>query len=205
MHMQVARDHGFTDIADVDIMDADGSMEIPVKDGKRLTKDLVGTHFKNYDSFLVISHFKGHAMAGYVGAIKNISIGIVSSEGKNLIHSGGKDGGSQDSFLKAMAEAGKAVSDYLDNGKNIVYINVMNRLSVDCDCDGNSAEPDMHDIGILASTDLVALDKACIDLVYSADDGEKLVNIIELRNGLHTLDYAEDLVGTQNYKIERID
>lgn len=211
MHMQVAEDHGFTDIADVDILDADGSMSIPVENGDQLTEDLVGDHFDEYDSYLVLSHFKGHAMAGYGGAIKNISIGLASSEGKSLIHSAGTSttspwGGEQNPFLESMAEAGKAVSDYLNNGENIVYINVMNRLSVDCDCDGNPAEPDMHDIGILASTDPVALDKACIDLVYEAEDGASLVERIESRNGLHTLEHAEDIgLGTQNYRIENID
>lgn len=211
MHMQVAEDHGYTDIADVDILDTDGFMSIPVQNGDQLTEDLVGTNFANYDSYLVLSHFKGHAMADYGGAIKNISIGLASSEGKSLIHSAGESttspwGGEQNPFLESMAEAGKAVSDYLNNGQNIVYVNVMNRLSVDCDCDGNPAEPDMHDIGILASTDPVALDKACIDLVYEADDGDSLVQRIESRNGLHTLEHAEKIgLGTQNYRIVSID
>lgn len=210
MHMQVAKDHGFTDIADVDILDADGSMSLPVSNGKHLSEDFVGKNFANYDSYLVLSHFKGHAMAGYGGAIKNISIGLGSSEGKSWIHSGGTSttspwGGEQDAFLESMAEAGKAVSDYLGNGDRIVYINVMNRLSVDCDCDGNPAEPDMHDIGILASTDPVALDKACIDLVYSAEDGENLIERIESRNGVHTIDYAAEIgLGNLNYNLVNI-
>ena len=161
MHYQVAEDHGFTAIADFQILDEDGSMTLPVQGGTRLSENYVGAAFEDYDSYLVLSHFKGHSMAGYGGAIKNISIGLGSSEGKAWVHSAGSSrtnpwGGDQDAFLESMAEAGKSVSDYL--GDQIVYINVMNRLSVDCDCDGNPAEPDMHDIGILASTDPVALD-----------------------------------------------
>ena len=210
MHYQVAKDHGFTDIADVKIMDEDGSMTLPVEGGKHLSENYVGKAFADYDSFLVISHFKGHAMAGFGGAIKNISIGIASSEGKSWIHTGGtsKSGfyGDQDDFLESMGEAGKAVSDSLGEGKNIVYINVMNRLSVDCDCDGNPSEPDMHDIGILASHDPVALDQACVDLVYGASDGESLVERIESRNGLHTLEYAEKIgLGSRNYELKNID
>ena len=193
MHYQVAEDHGFTAIADFQILDEEGSMTLPVQGGTRLSENYVGAAFDDYDSYLVLSHFKGHSMAGYGGAIKNISIGLGSSEGKAWIHSAGSSrtnpwGGDQDAFLESMAEAGKSVSDYL--GDQIVYINVMNRLSVDCDCDGNPAEPDMHDIGILASTDPVALDQACIDLVYSAEDGQSLVNLIESSNGLHTLEHA---------------
>ena len=208
MHYQVAEDHGYTDIAEVDIMDENGSMTIPVVGGENLTENYVGENFANYDYFVVLSHFKGHAMAGYGGAIKNISIGIASSEGKAHIHSGGTGGsmwsGEQDAFLESMAEAAKSVVDYL-NG-NILYINVMNRLSVDCDCDGSPAEPDMHDIGILASTDPVALDQACIDLVYAAEDGQSLVNRIESRNGLHTLEHAEKIgLGSREYELVNID
>lgn len=208
MHYQVAKDHGYMDIADVDIMDENGSMTLPVTDGDNLEENLVGVNFQNYDYFVVLSHFKGHAMAGYGGAIKNISIGIASAEGKANIHSGGTGGnmwsGEQDAFLESMAEAGKSVVDSLDG--NILYINVMNRLSVDCDCDSNPAEPDMHDIGILASYDPVALDQACIDLVYSAEDGASLVERIESRNGLHTLEQAEKIqLGTRQYQLVNID
>ncbi len=210
-HYQVAKDHGFTDIADVKILDEDGSMTLNVEGGKRLAENYVGAAFKDYDSYVVLSHFKGHSMAGYGGAIKNISIGLGSSEGKSWIHSGGTSksspwGGEQNAFLESMAEAGKSVSDYLDNGEKIVYINVLNRLSVDCDCDGNPAEPDMHDIGILASTDPVALDKASVDLVYKAEDGKSLIQRIESRNGLLTITHAEEIgLGTQNYKLVSID
>ena len=209
MHYQVAEDHGFTAIADFQILDEDGSMTLPVQGGTRLSENYVGAAFDDYDSYLVLSHFKGHSMAGYGGAIKNISIGLGSSEGKAWIHSAGSSrtnpwGGDQDAFLESMAEAGKSVSDYL--GDQIVYINVMNRLSVDCDCDGNPAKPDMHDIGILASTDPVALDQACIDLVYSAEDGQSLVNRIESRNGLHTLEHAQQIgLGSRSYELVSID
>ncbi len=208
MHKQVAEDHGYTAIATVDIMDEEGSMSLPVEGGSNLTENFVGSHFSNYDSFLVLSHFKGHAMAGFGGAIKNISIGIASSEGKSHIHSGGTGGsmwsGDQDAFLESMAEAGKSVVEALD-GK-IVYINVMNRLSVDCDCDGNPAEPDMHDIGILASYDPVALDQACVDLVYAAEDGASLIQQMESRHGIHTLEHAEEIgLGSRNYQLVAVD
>ena len=213
MHYQVAEDHGFTNIADFQILDEDGSMSLPVEGGIQLEENLVGAHFADYDSYLVLSHFKGHAMAGFGGAIKNISIGLGSSEGKCLIHTAGNSnsspwGGEQDPFLESMAEAGKSVSDYLNNGENIAYVNVMNRLSVDCDCDGNPAEPDMHDIGILASTDPVALDQACIDLVYEQKDGDgaSLVERIESRNGLHTLEHAEQIgLGSRSYELVSVD
>lgn len=213
MHYQVAKDHGFTEIADVKILDEDGSISIPVENGTQLSENYVGKAFTDYDSYLVLSHFKGHAMAGFGGAIKNISIGLGSSKGKSWIHSGGNSktnpwGGDQDEFLEAMGDAGKSVSDYLKNGERIVYINVMNRLSVDCDCDGNPAEPDMHDIGILASTDSVALDQACIDLIYEQKDGDgaSLVRRIESRNGLHTLEHAEEIgLGSRTYQLVKLD
>ena len=210
MHYQVAEDHGFTAIADFQILDENGSMSLPVVGGSRLTENFVGAAFADYDSYLVLSHFKGHAMAGFGGAIKNISIGLGSSEGKSWIHTGGTSkrgiSGNQDAFLEAMGDAGKAVSDYLGNGERIVYVNVMNRLSVDCDCSGRPAEPDIHDIGILASTDPVALDQACIDLVYAAEGNTSLVNRIESRNGLHTLEHAEEIgLGSRAYELVSID
>lgn len=208
MHYQLAEDHGYTAIANVDIMDENGSMTLPVTGGTNLTENYVGANFANYDYFVVLSHFKGHSMAGFGGAIKNISIGIASSEGKAHIHSGGTGGsmwgGDQNAFLESMAEAGKSVVEALDG--NILYINVMNRLSVDCDCDGNPAEPDMHDIGILASYDPVALDQACVDLVYAAEDGASLVQRMEARNGLHTLEHAETIgLGSRTYDLVSID
>lgn len=142
MHMQVAEDHGFTAIADVDILDAEGSMELPVEGGTRLESNRVGSHFADYDSYIILSHFKGHAMAGFGGAIKNISIGLGSKEGKCLIHTAGASssspwGGDQTGFTESMAEAGKSVSDYLGYGDRIIYISVLNNISIDCDCDGN--------------------------------------------------------------------
>ena len=209
MHLQLAQDHGFTEIADVDILDAEDSMELPIEGGNRLNVDYVGSHFANYDAFLVLSHFKGHAMAGFGGAIKNISIGFGSSMGKVWIHSGGTRTsgsiwGDQDPFLESMADAAKAVDTAM--GDNIVYISVLNRLSVDCDCDGNPDEPDMHDIGILASTDPLAIDQAAIDLVYAMPDSGSLVELIESRNGLHTLDAAEAVgLGSRTYNLVNLD
>lgn len=208
LHYQTAEDHGFAAIAPVQILDEDGDMRIPVEGGQRLTENIVGGHFADYDFYVVLSHFKGHAMGGFGGAIKNISIGISSPAGKLLQHSGGHSstswgGGTQDEFLEAMAEAAKSVDDYM--GDNVLYISVMNNLSVDCDCDSNPAEPDMHDIGILASTDPVALDQACVDLVYAAEDGQSLINRIESRNGIHTLEYAEEIgLGNRTYQIVRV-
>lgn len=211
MHRQVAEDHGFTAIADVDIMDADGSMTIPVEGGVRLTENLVGAHFADYDSYLVLSHFKGHAMAGFGGAIKNISIGLGSREGKSLIHTSGESntspwGGDQIGFTESMAEAGKSVSDYLGDGERIVYVNVLNNISIDCDCDGNPAEPDIHDIGIVASTDPVAIDQASIDLAFAAEGSESLQNRVNEREGLHTLEHAETIgLGSRSYELVNID
>ncbi len=212
MHMQVAEDHGFTKIAKVDILDSEGDIELPVTNGKHLKFDAVGSHFKNYDFVLVLTHFKGHAMGGFGGALKNISIGIASPRGKVIIHTAGiRESGSiwydkQDDFLESMAEAAKAVSDSLDNGKRIMYISVMNHLSVDCDCDGNPAEPDMHDIGILGSLDPVALDQACVDLVYKAPDGQSLINRMESRHGIHTVEHAAAIgLGSREYNLISLD
>jgi uncharacterized Fe-S center protein len=203
MHRQVAKDHGFTDIAVVDILDEEGSLSLPVQDGSYLKENFVG------------SHFKGHPMAGLGGAIKNISIGIASAEGKLWIRTGGKSktswdgatdwqGPSQTPFLESMAEAGKAVVDSLD-GK-ILYINVMNRLSVDCDCRGNPAEPDMHDIGILSSLDPVALDKACVDLLYAAPDGASLIERMQSRDGIRTINHGAEIgLGSLQYELVMID
>ena len=208
MHLQVAKDHGYLDIAEFDLMDKDGSISLPVKGGEVLKENFVGSHFVNYDYYVILSHFKGHAMAGYGGAIKNMSIGIASASGKSWIHSGGnsKSGlsGDQNRFLMSMAEAAKSIVDRLKG--RILYINVMNRLSVDCDCNGNPAEPDMHDIGILASFDPVALDQACIDLVAASPDGKSLMTRIDSRNGLLTLAHAEKMgLGSRKYELVGID
>ena len=204
-HYQVAEDHGYTAIADFQILDEYGSMEIPVTGGTRIQGDLVGGHFKDYGSYLVLSHFKGHSMAGFGGAIKNTSIGLASAMGKVRIHSGGTSDTHwhdelQIEFLESMAEAAKGVCDYL--GDQVVFINVMNRISIDCDCDGNPEEPDIHDIGILASTDPVALDQACLDLVWKAEGNEKLLWRINDLQGLHTLEHAEELgFGSRAYTL----
>lgn len=210
MHYQLAADHGYTAIADVDIMDEEGSMTLPVTHGTVLTENYVGAHLANYDFLVVLSHFKGHAMAGFGGALKNLSIGCASSEGKAWIHSGGTGGnmwsGEQDAFLEAMAEAACSVVDSFGNGERALYINVMNRLSVDCDCDSRPSEPDMHDIGILASLDPVALDQACVDLVYAAEDGASLIRRMESRNGLHILEHAEEIgFGSRSYELVSLD
>lgn len=211
MHYQVAEDHGFTDLGKgFVIMDEDGeSMILPVEGGQRLKENYVGAHFGDFDGFLVLSHFKGHMIAGYGGAIKNISIGIGSQEGKNLIHTAGKShtswfGGEQDAFLESMADAGKSVVDALDG--NILFVNVMNHLSIDCDCNGNPAEPDIHDIGILASTDPVALDQACLDLIYEADGNESFIQRVEGQHGVHVLEAGEAIgLGSRTYQLESID
>lgn len=210
-HLQAARDHGFMAIADVDIMDADGEVDLPVAGGTHITRDIVGKNFLNYDFTVVLSHFKGHLMAGFGGAIKNMSIGIASANGKRLIHSGGvstTDWGepTQEQFLETMSEAAKAIADHC--GDKIIYISVMNNLSIDCDCDSNPADPEMGDVGILASLDPVALDKACVDLVYaSADHGKiHLIERMESRNGEHALVHAEKLgMGSRNYDLVSID
>lgn len=213
-HLKAAADHGFTAIAKVDIMDAEGEVALPVRGGKHLKEDFVGSHYLDYDFTLVLSHFKGHAMGGFGGAIKNISIGIGSSSGKAWIHSAGKTKNAvemwgnlppQDDFLEAMAEAAKAITDHC--GDNILYINVANNLSVDCDCDAHPAAPQMGDIGILASLDPVALDQACVDLVYASEDPGKvhLIERMESRHAVHTLEHAEAIgVGSRKYELVRL-
>ena len=199
------QEHGFTAIAPVDIMDAEGTMSLPITGGKHLKEDVVGSHFANYDFVVNLAHFKGHAMGGFGGVIKNQSIGIASTAGKCLIHTAGASstspwGGEQDAFLESMAEAAKGVADHL--GGNILYINVMNYLSVDCDCDSNPAAPTMQDIGILASLDPVALDQACVDLVYAAPDGKDLIERMESRHGIHTLEHGEEIgLGSRKYSL----
>ena len=217
-HIQAAKDHGFFDIADVDIMDAEGEFQIPVRDTTHIKYDIVGTHLKNYDFMINLAHFKGHAMAGFGGVLKNQSIGVASANGKAYIHTAGKTDkaddmwsniAEQDAFLESMAAAAQGVADYF--GDNIIYINVMNNLSVDCDCDSNPHDAQMQDIGILASTDPVALDQACLDLVYGVkptegNDNRPLVERIESRDGRHTVDYAEKIgLGTKKYELISLD
>lgn len=208
-HLEVATEHGYTDIAEVQIMDEDGSTSIPVEGGTHLTENLVGAHFPEYDGFLVLSHFKGHAMAGFGGALKNISIGMASREGKCLIHTDGRNhsnpwGGDTSAFQECMAEAAKSVMD-ATNG-NMLFVNVMNHLSVDCDCDSHPAPAKMADIGILASADPVALDQACVDLVYSSDDDSAdLIKRIESLGGEHVLEHAEKIgLGSRGYRLVEV-
>lgn len=211
MHRQVAEDHGFTAIAPFDLLDEEGEIEWPVTGGTHLDKAIVGSHSENYTDWIILSHFKGHAMAGFGGAIKNVGIGMSSPSGKVYVHTAGtKTSGSifysdQDAWLEALPEMVSAVRDHVGK-EHIIYINVMNRLSVDCDCDGNPAEPDIHDIGILASFDPVALDQACVDLVYKAEGNESLVKRIENRHGIHALEHAEAIgLGSRAYDLVNID
>ncbi|MBR2764757.1 MAG: DUF362 domain-containing protein [Blautia sp.] len=211
MHKQVAEDHGFTAIAYFDLMDEEGEVEWPMTGGTRLDKVIVGSHAENYSDWVILSHFKGHAMAGFGGAIKNVGIGISSASGKVYVHSAGtRTSGSimhndQDAWLEALAEMVTGFRDHV-GAEHIIYINVMNRLSVDCDCDGHPAEPDIHDIGILASFDPVALDQACVDLIYQAEGNKSLVKRMEARHGIHTLEHAEEIgLGSRTYELVNID
>lgn len=207
-HLKVAEEHGFTKIAEVDILDGTGTIDIPVPAGTRLTRDNVGAHFADYASFLVLSHFKGHAMGGFGGALKNLSIGFASSAGKLLIHSAGRTdstwlGDDQIGFLEAMAEAANAVCAQRPGA--MAYVNVMNNLSVDCDCDSSPAAPTMHDIGVLSSLDPVAVDQACVDLVYAAADRKDLVERMESRQGIHTIEHAAEIgLGSRAYRLIEI-
>lgn len=209
-HWETMKLHGWTDIAPVDIMDEEGEMELPVPEGKRIQVNYVGAHLANYDSMLVLSHFKGHPMGGFGGALKNISIGIASSHGKAYIHGSGKPEeiwtGDHDSFLESMADADKSIVKHF--GDKIAFINVMRNMSVDCDCVAKAADPCMKDIGILASLDPVALDQACIDMVYQSDDPGKaeLIERIESRNGTLTIKAAEAVgAGTREYELVNVD
>ena len=209
-HIRAALEHGWCDIATVDILDGVATLDLPAPDGAvRLKKDIVGANFRDYDSFLVLSHFKGHAMGGFGGALKNLSIGFASRSGKCYIHSGGKSetswqGGEQVAFLEAMAEAATAVCRARPGA--MAFVNVMNNLSVDCDCDSSPAAPTMRDVGILASLDPVALDQACVDLVYAAPDGADLIERMESRQGIHTVEHAAALgLGSRAYRLVALD
>lgn len=215
-HMKVAEEHGFTKLTKVDIMDDKGEFEIPINEkAEILKKDIVGINLKNYDSILCLSHFKGHAMGGFGGAIKNMSIGVASPNGKAYIHTAGKvenveslwsNAGDQVGFEKAMAEAADSVRNFVN--KKVVYINVMNNISIDCDCVSHPTLPDMHDVGILASTDPVALDQACVDIVYNTDreESQTLIDRIENRQGHIQLEQSEKIgAGSRNYKLSIID
>ena len=211
-HRELIKEHEWEKYFPFDLMDAEGpDMELDVPNGKVLKKNYVGKNLANYDSLLVLSHFKGHAMGGYGGALKQLSIGCASSAGKTLIHTAGvtdeqtqlfNNLPEQDHFLEAMADAAKSVVDYFKG--NAVYINVMKNISVDCDCDGNASAPCMKDIGILASLDPVAIDQACLDLVYNSEDPgkDKLIERIESLHGVHTVEAAADLgVGSREYEL----
>ena len=214
-HKELMKEHGWSEYFDVDIMDAEGPdkiLEIP--NGKVIKKDYVGKNIDNYDSMLVLSHFKGHPMGGYGGALKQLSIGVASSHGKSYIHCIGNENGTfedmfkvdQNKFLEAMADSASAVAKYFEN--RIVYINVMCNLSVDCDCCYIAEDPCMKDIGILASLDPIAIDQACIDLIYNSEDPgrDHFVERVERQNGVHTIEAAAELgFGTREYELINID
>lgn len=214
-HLQTAAEHGFTAIAEVDIMDSEGDMALPVRKGKHLKENFVGKNWRNYDFTMVLSHFKGHPMAGFGGALKNVAIGMASAEGKAWIHTAGKSKTvpvdwtnvpPQENFLESMAEACESVFDAA--GDNILFISVANNLSVDCDCVAEPEPVRMEDIGILASLDPVALDRACVDMVYNSKDPGKvhLIERMEERQATHLLDYAEELgLGSQKYRLVVVD
>lgn len=215
-YRELIKEHEWEKYFPFDLLDAEGpDMELDIPNGKVLKKNYVGKDLKNYDSLLVLSHFKGHAMGGYGGALKQLSIGCASSRGKTLIHTAGvtddqtklfENLPEQDRFLEAMADAASSVVDYFKG--NAVYINVMKNISVDCDCDGNAKAPCMKDMGILASVDPIAVDQACLDLVYGSDDPgkEKLIQRIESLHGVHTVEAADELgFGTREYELISID
>lgn len=217
-HWQTIHEHGFDSIAPVDLMDEEGQMRIPVRDKRHIKYDIVGNHLPRYDYMINLAHFKGHAMGGYGGVLKNASIGVASADGKTYIHSAGKTDkteeiwqniAEQDLFLESMAAAAQAVDDYF--GDNIVYINVMNNMSVDCDCAAHPSDVLLKDYGILASTDPVALDKACVDIIFNMHPGEgndnaPLIERINSRHGTHTIDHAAAIgLGSLEYEIIDID
>lgn len=215
-HKRLMENHGWSKYFDVDIMDEEGpDMELEIENGKVIKKNLVGKNMANYDSMLVLSHFKGHPMGGYGGALKQLSIGCASSAGKSIIHSAGKTDDQkilwdnipeQDLFLESMADAASSVVKYF--GENIAYINIMCNMSVDCDCCAVAEDPCIADIGILASTDPIAIDQACIGLVYNSTDPgkEHLIERIERQNGIHTIEAANDLgFGSREYELINID
>lgn len=210
-HLKTIKKHGWNDLYKFDLMDAEGSISIPVENGKWLKEDLLGKNIENYDSMLVISHFKGHPMGGYGGALKQLSIGCASSEGKALIHSAGTNKDQytlwdnlppQDAFLESMAEAASAVVKYFDG--NMIFINIMANMSVDCDCCAVAEAPCMEDKGMLISLDPVAIDQACIDIVMNSNDPgkEHFMERVNSRNGIHTIEKAEELgIGSRDYEL----
>lgn len=214
-HKKLLEKHGWTKYFNVDLMDEVGpDMVLDIPNGKVIKKNYVGKNLKNYDSLLVLSHFKGHPMGGYGGALKQLSIGVASSAGKSYIHSAGKytdqtkvwgDLPEQDKFLESMADAASSVVNYFK--PNVAYINVMCNLSVDCDCCAVAEDPCMKDIGVLASLDPVAIDQACIDLIYNSKDPgkEHFIKRVERQNGIHTIEAASSIgVGSRNYELINI-
>ena len=212
-HVKLMENHGWSKMFDVDIMDSEGDEELEIPNGKVIKKNYVGKHLENYDSMLVLSHFKGHPMGGYGGALKQLSIGVASSKGKRYIHCAGAENGSyedmfrtdQIKFLEAMADAASSVVNHFQG--NVAYINVMANMSVDCDCCNVAEDPCMKDIGILASLDPIAIDQACIDLVKNSDDPgrDHLLERINSRQGTHTIDAAYDLeFGNKEYELIEI-
>ena len=221
-HWQTIHEHGFDSIFAVDIMDEYDQIRIPVKDKKHLKYDIVGGHLANYDYMINLAHFKGHAMGGFGGVLKNASIGVASTAGKAYIHTAGKTddasqawtkenvaaGPTQDLFLESMAAAAQAVHEYMQG--RVIYINVMNNMSVDCDCDGHPAKPELLDMGILASLDPVALDQACLDKVFNykgkpGDDNKPLIERINRQHGTYITEYAEKIgLGSKTYEIIEI-
>lgn len=223
-HWKVIERHGFTPMFRVDIMDEEGEIRIPVRDTTHIKYDIVGSHMENYDFMIALNHFKGHPMGGYGGALKNLSIGCGSQNGKAYIHSAGKMEkldiaklwtpeyiGDQEGFLESMAAAAQAVTDYFTAKKGIIYISVMNNMSIDCDCVDHPAPVKLEDYGILASTDPVALDQACIDIINSqkvtaTNDPTDLLARIDKQHGVHTIEHAEAIgLGTRKYHIISID
>lgn len=220
-HLKAAEERGYTAIAPVDIMDSEGDLKIPVNDTTWIKYDIVGSHLPNYDFMINLAHFKGHQMGGFGGVLKNASIGVASTAGKTYIHSAGRTEDwehfweytdNQDGFIESMASAAQSVHDYFKQpGKDIVYIDVMNNMSIDCDCNGHPTAPGLKDMGIMASTDPVALDKAALDMVFNhesveGDDAQPMIDRIKELHGTHIIDHAEKIgLGTTKYELINIE
>ena len=220
-HLKAAAERGYLDIAELDIMDSEGDLKIPVNDTTWIKYDIVGSHLPNYDFMINLAHFKGHQMGGFGGVLKNASIGVASTAGKTYIHSAGRTEDwehiweytdNQDGFIESMASAAQGVHNYFKQpGKDIVYIDVMNNMSIDCDCNGHPTAPGLKDMGIMASTDPVALDKAALDMVFNhesveGDDAQPMIDRIKDLHGTHIIDHAEKIgLGTTNYTLIKLD